>query len=273
MLKKIILWSTGALSILMLAATLAGLFWEKAYAQEAPGWVIQAIGQDLGTLIVVIPAMLLTGFRAAKGSLRSYLIWIGLVLYVIYAYVIYAFFVHFNQLFLLYVAILGLSFYSLALSLAHTRMDEVSASFSEKTPIRLVSHFLTGFAILFSFLWLSEIIPALLSGGTPKSIIEAGLITNPVYVLDLAFFFPSIALTGYLLKRRRPFGYFFAAPILAFSVAMALPSIGAVLAMAAKGMEVAYPPIIVMGGVAAMSIAVAVPFLRQADRPGKSWML
>jgi hypothetical protein len=272
MLKRIIYWSTGALSVLMLVATLAGLLLEKTYAQEAPGWVIQAIGQDLGTLVVVIPALLLTGLSAAKGSLKAYLAWVGLILYVIYAYVIYAFFVHFNYLFLLYIAILGISFYTLVLSLAHTRLDQVAASFGEAAPIRLTSRFLTAFAAAFAFLWLSEIVPALLAGTMPKSMLEAGLITNPVYVLDLAFFFPSVALTGYLLKRRKPFGYFFTVPILAFSVAMALPSIGAALAMAAKGMTVAYPPIVVMGGVAAMSVAVVVLFLKQANCSDRTWM-
>lgn len=49
----------------------------------------------------------------SKGSVKAFLVWSGVPLYLIYAYVIYAFDIHFNRLFLVYVAILGLSFVAL----------------------------------------------------------------------------------------------------------------------------------------------------------------
>ena len=42
-------------------------------------------------------------------------------------------------------------------------------------------------------LWLSELIPASLSGEVPKSVTDAGLWVNPIHVLDLAVLLPGLA--------------------------------------------------------------------------------
>lgn len=70
-----------------------------------------------------------------KGSVKAFLVWSGVLLYLIYAYVIYAFDVHFNSLFLVYVAILGLSFYALIGSLLHLYLNQLQASFSANTKV------------------------------------------------------------------------------------------------------------------------------------------
>ena len=57
--------------------------------------------------------LFIAAYFVNKGSVKAFLVWSGVLLYLIYAYVIYAFDVHFNSLFLVYVAILGLSFYAL----------------------------------------------------------------------------------------------------------------------------------------------------------------
>ena len=50
---------------------------------------------------------------------------------------------------------------------------------------RAVSVFLLVIAILFYLQWLSEDIPALVTGRMPPSVMENGLLTNPVHVLDM----------------------------------------------------------------------------------------
>jgi len=56
-------------------------------------------------------------------------------------------------------------------------------------------------------LWLSEDVPALLAGGVPQSVRDMALPTNPVHVLDLAFFLPAVITIGVQLLRRRPFAF------------------------------------------------------------------
>ena len=71
-----------------------------------------------------------------------------------------------------------------------------------------------------STLWCREDIPAVITGQIPTSILQAHLPTNPVHVLDLAFFLPAILMTGVLLWRRNPWGYLLAGPLLIFSSLM-----------------------------------------------------
>ncbi len=79
--------------------------------------------------------------------------------------------------------------------------------------------------------WLREIVPALLSGGTPKSISELDLPTNPVHVLDLSLLVPAVFVTALMLLRRRPLGFTLAPVLLVFLVliTLAVATMGAML--------------------------------------------
>jgi len=70
-------------------------------------------------------------------------------------------------------------------------MAGIKEYFTEKTPARTVSIYLALLAVLFYFLWLSEIIPALLARTIPQSIRDNGTPTNPVHVLDMAWILPA----------------------------------------------------------------------------------
>ena len=131
------------------------------------------------------------------------MIWSGVLLYLIYAFAIYAFDVHFNRLFLVYVAIVGLSFYALVGSVIQLHLDRLHTSFSDQTTARLVSVFLLLLGIVFSLLWFSEEIPALVTGTIPASVVTANLPTNPVHVLDLGLYLPAMLITAVTLWRRR----------------------------------------------------------------------
>jgi hypothetical protein len=74
-------------------------------------------------------------------------------------------------------------------------------------PVRVPGWFLMVVAVLFALLWLSEIVPDLLAGRPSTSATEWNVPTNPVHVLDLAFFLPAACLSGVLLLRRHWLGY------------------------------------------------------------------
>jgi hypothetical protein len=83
--------------------------------------------------------------------------------------------------------------------------------------------FLIVAALLFAFLWLSEDLPALISGSTPQSVMDMGLPTNPVHVLDLGFFLPAAMVTGVLLLKRKPLGYTLAPALIVFLILTGMP--------------------------------------------------
>jgi hypothetical protein len=61
--------------------------------------------------------------------------------------------------------------------------------------------------VLFAALWLKEVLPAVLRGSTPGSIGEAGLLVNPVHVLDLSLLLPAMLIAGITLWRRQPLAW------------------------------------------------------------------
>src|SRR6185295_17406390 len=107
----------------MAVASAAGVFLPDIYAHETASWAAQGVGQDIVNLLVVFPAVLVSAYLMARGSVRGLLVWLGLLIYVIYSYVLYAFFVHFNRLFLVYVSVLGLAFWAFVGALSMLRDD------------------------------------------------------------------------------------------------------------------------------------------------------
>nr|HET6904929.1 hypothetical protein [Ktedonobacteraceae bacterium] len=198
-------------------------------------WAIQTFGQDIANVVAAI-VLLIAVYFVSKGSVKAFLIWVGVLITLMYPYVIYAFDIHFNSLFLVYVAIVGLSFYTLLGSVTRLHLDSLQPYFAAITKAKLVSVFLLLVAVLFSLQWLSEDIPALLAGKMPQSVMENGLLTNPVHVLDLGLYLPAMIITAILLWRRKPLGYFMAIPLLIFSILTGIGILAMFLVMGSKGM-------------------------------------
>ena len=216
-ISKTVLWLSVIDALLVLLASASGILLKNIYARETPSWAAQAIGQDIVNLVAVV-VLCIAAYFVNKGSVKAFLIWSGVLLYLIYAYVIYAFDVHLNSLFLVYVAILGLSFYALVGSVIHIHLASLHVSFSATTKARLVSVFFLVLGILFYVLWLREDIPALITGTIPPSVTQANLPTNPVHILDLGLYLPAMLMTALLLWRRKLLGYLLAGPLLVFSI-------------------------------------------------------
>ena len=98
-----------------------------------------------------------------------------------------------------------------------------------------MSVFMFVIAGLFFLFWMKDVIPSTVSGLAPASVMQFGLLTNPVHVLDLSVFLPALVLAGLFLLRRRPWGFVFAPALVIFTVFMALAIAGMVIAMVATG--------------------------------------
>ena len=260
-ISKITLWLTLAIAVLVLIASSAGLFLNSLYARETMSWIVQTFGQDIANLVAAV-ALFIAVYFVNKGSVKAFLVWIGVLLALLYAYVIYAFDIHFNSLFLVYVAIVGLSFYTLVGSMIHIHLDSLQPYFAANTKARPVSVFLMTVAILFALLWLSEDIPALLSGKIPPSVTENGLLTNPVHVLDLGLLLPAMIITGVLLWRRRLLGYLLAIPLLVFSILTGIGILTTFLAMSRKGVPTSVGIEAFIAIIIVVSLVLSVLFLR-----------
>ncbi len=235
--KNALLFLTAPMILLLAVAAAYGIYDPRTYAAETMYWATQGIGQDVVTLFIIVPLLIMVTIFAARGGQRAYLLWAGLQFYVAYSYVLYAFSCHFNHLFLVYCGILGLSvwallrfFYSAAATVNQTGMPQ-------RIPAKSSAFFLLIVSTLFYLLWLSEIIPALVRKEIPASIVDTGLLVNPVHVLDLSICLPALIVTAILLLRRHPLGAIFTPAMLVFCILMALAILGMVIAMVMKGLE------------------------------------
>ncbi|MDN5765112.1 MAG: hypothetical protein L0H96_03415 [Humibacillus sp.] len=197
----------AAAALLGAAGSVVGLVSAASiYGRETAILADAATAQDLVNLVLVAPLLVILGWRAHHGHLPAYLVWVGCLAFTVYNYAIFSFSVHFGPLFLLWVAVLGLSTFALIGGLSTVDMAVVKERFTDH-PVRWPAWVVITIAALFTLLWLREIVPDLLAGAPSHSASDWRVPTNPVHVLDLAFFLPAAATSGILLLRRHRLGY------------------------------------------------------------------
>jgi hypothetical protein len=247
------------------AAALAGLVFTGLYV-DAPNWAQQARGTDLATLFFAVPVLAIGLWASTRGSSAGRLAVAAGLLYLVYNYAIFAFAVAMNPLTAVHIAIFGLSLWSLVLSgrTAVEGSDEVSEGLNRRSAGGL----LIGVAVMFGLLWLGQLATASTTGILPPDLIKAGISSNPVYALDLAFFLPLCALAGIgLLRRNAAAAYAF--PMLVWVGLMGAGVVGGFLLMAAAGDLVAVPVVVVISGLSvASSILAAIALVRPGSVTG-----
>ena len=256
---RLIFASSAIIAALVVAASLLGLFAPATYRYETNNWRMQAWGQDVGN---VLAAGVLLGsiHRVTKRSFTGFLVWVGTLFYLLYAYVVYSVAVHFNFLFLVYTTILGLVLYTLIYALAVSNLPD-AAAYPRGRPRTLAGYVLVLTGALFAALWLSEVVPAIVTGTEPKSLTEAVLVVNPIHAVDLSAVLPAFILTGVLALKDRRVGLFFLAPWLTFSVLMGTSIVCAMAIIIARGDETAVPPLIMVTLIVGASLAALWAYL------------
>ncbi len=255
------LWITFPVAILLTIAAGGGVFISGLY-RDRPYFVAQALGQDLISLAVVLPTMIVSAILANRGSPRARLVWLDGLVYLVYSYAIAAFDVSFNSMFLVYIALLGCSLYALIGGLVTLDMAGIKACFTEKTPVMAVSIYLAVLAVLFYFLWLSETLPALVAGKIPQSIQDNGTPTNAVHVLDMAWILPAFGITAVSLWRKQALGYVLAGAILSYVVLLILAILSMVVFMIRQGHPVVVPQVVIFVALFAISLGMLIWYMR-----------
>lgn len=182
-----------------------------------------AIAQDFVGIAVAAGLLILD--RLPGTAARS--LWLGALAFFAYNYAIYAFSLSFGPLFLVWVAVLGLSTIAAVGGLVEVVGD------GRRPPVaaRATGWYLVGAAVLFVLLWLSEIVPDMVAGRASTSAAAWLVPTNPVHVLDLAFFLPATFVAGVsatfvagvTVLRGRPHGVLLAVPALTWLALTCVP--------------------------------------------------
>jgi hypothetical protein len=191
---------TGGLIALLLVITAgAGVFIPDLYSPfiTKPGTVAALFVQDFVSLLAA-PVLLGSMFWTQRGSRRGLVIWCSVLVYTAYYFSFYVFSNVYNALYPLYLALLGLGVYSLAGLLVNVKLDVFAAGVDAKMPVRTLASILL-IALLFVPLWGAMIVQDIAA--------QQARPTALVFVLDLCFLLPAIAIAAVQLWQRRPLGY------------------------------------------------------------------
>lgn len=261
---RILIVLTPILAVALAVVSVAGAFFESVYARETASMAAQGIGQDLVNLFIVAPLLIISFWLMKKGNRTGTLIYGGTVFYILYSFVIYSLGVHFNRLFLLYCLVLGLSVYSFIIFFYG--LKEVRSWFGKGVPARATGIFLIIVAVVFYFVWLRDVLPAIIDNTIPKSVSDYNLLVNPVHVIDMAFALPGLIISGILLMKKHSLGYVFTPLSLVFIILMALALAAMGVIMNVKGINEDLSIVMIFLVISFISTGFLIAFLRKLKR-------
>lgn len=249
----------ATITVLALAAasTLLGLFRQSHY-RDAPALVELYRVQDLTILAVGIPVLAVGLWYAVRGSLRGRIVWLGGLAYMTYMWLSVGIQVSFNDLFLVYVALFGLSLFTLVGGLVTTDADAVREAIEGRIRPSLYAASLSLIGLGLGALWLSDLAPAILGRTTPLIVQETGPQAIVTHFVDLGVVVPTILLSAVWLAQQRTWGYVFAGVVLVLGATLAAPiSVMTLVLMAGDAVTVSpiaavftFLPVVVSAGLA-----------------------
>lgn len=235
------------------------------YGMHTVEQVYQVIPHDMVNLFLAVPALLISFLFARKGILKARLLFMAVTLYLMFTYGIYTFYAMFNRLYLCYVAILGLAFYTFMLTLKGTDAAKVKALFKDRYPNILAGGFLIAASSFMTLTWLGRILPTALSGTIPALDLAQSTTMVP-QAIDLAFVLPLAFVTGIRLCRGKPEAYILGTVLPAFLVFMMTAVFSKGLMLQITGTADGIGTMIIMGTFAAVSLVMTIIHFRFMKR-------
>jgi hypothetical protein len=176
------------------------LYGEGAYRDMSAEVAPQGIAQDYVTLFVAVPLLLVSLYFYRKNSLRGKLLLTGITGYLFVTYLFFTLMAMYNVLFLPWVILLSLCFFTFLLLFRSLDSAFLNAAMSSRVPARFIGGFLMFCAVSIGLLWLSIVLPHALRGTIPAE--TEHYTTLVVQALDLAILLPAAFISGRLLYRR-----------------------------------------------------------------------
>ncbi len=235
---NLVIWLSSLIIVLALVATSIGLFWQDEgdpfsfttlrgdtvsiagkglYRYDTTLMAIGFKAGDAVTLTLGIPSLIFSLFYYRHGSVRGGLLLAGTLAYFLYNYGSIALGAAYNQIFLVYVALMSASLFGLILTLMSFDLAVLPAHFSPHLPQRNIGIYSIVSGIVLLLIWpCLSIVPALVEGNAPPEVWSYTTIIT--YVIDMGILAPVLIVTGIMLLRRNPLGYLLTAMLLIFTV-------------------------------------------------------
>lgn len=186
-------------TIMMAGVSVAGIFYpDKIYQEDE---LLEAfIANDIVSLVIGVPILLLSMWLARRGKLIGLLFWPGALFYVGYNYFVYVFAMPLSWEYILYITLLALSLYTTISLVTSIDGEAVQRRLAGFVPERLAGGVLVSLSTLFLVRAIGEMAGAL-ANQTPVSDTELALL-----VVDFLMA-PAWIIGGVLLWRRQALGY------------------------------------------------------------------
>ncbi|HBC91336.1 MAG TPA: hypothetical protein DCZ10_00120, partial [Pelotomaculum sp.] len=182
------------------------IYGKGLYQHMSAEVAIQGIAQDYVTLFIGVPLLLIALFAARKGSISGRFLLAGTLGYFLVTYLFYLVMGMYNPLFLAYAFLMGASFFAFTLTMLSFDVNKLPLFFAVNTPVKFAGGFLIFNAFSIALLWLSIVVPPLITGIIYPKELEH-YTTLIVQGLDLGLLLPLAAVSGVLLIRKIPSGY------------------------------------------------------------------
>lgn len=264
-LPFIVTTGPGPTEHLAVTGKLVRLYGHGPYRNMPADVAVQGLAQDLVTLLAALPLLLAALWLARRGSPVGYLLLTGSAGYLFVQYVLYLAMGTYNELFLIWVALVLLLFQLLVRLLLWGASEAPDWPQPPAAVRRYVGGYLLFTGTSMALLWLGVIVPPLLDGRFYPDAL-AHLTTMVVQGFDLAIFLPAALLAGYHCLRGTPAGRLLApvfAVFLSLQMTALLAKIGWMTAIGAPaGPALAIIPLLLAGALAAAYLA-----LRAQARP------
>lgn len=232
------------------------IFGTGVYRHMSAEVAIQGIAQDYITAFLAVPLLLVTLIWSRRGSLRAQVVRAGTFGYFVVTYMLYLAMATYNELFLVYALLLGLSFFGLYLSLLRLFHARVSEYFKPAVPSLFSGTFLMITAMLIGLLWLSVIMPPLLTGNLyPNEL--AHYTTMVVQGFDLGLFLPISFIGGYLMRKKTVSGLVYGPVLLVFLSILMTALTAKIIAIGLSGGAI-FPAVIVIPAILIVSLYLAI---------------
>jgi hypothetical protein len=213
------------------------------YQNDSVSVAAQGIAQDVVTLILGIPMLLISLVLARNGLLRGRLLLTGTIAYFLYAYISYSFLSMYNSFFLVYVMLMSASLFAFILCITSFDMEALKKSFSPKLPIKFIGGFQLFIAFMLFMMWMGRIAPSLIDGSIPIGLEHYN--TLVIQALDLGIIIPVAALSGIMIIRRKPLGYLLSSVVIIKGLTMLTAITAMLVGMKNAGVEVSFVEMIV----------------------------
>jgi hypothetical protein len=248
-----------ALAALLVVASVVGIAsGGNGFYASYPAALAGMVGQDIASLLVAVPLLVLAARSAGRGSVRGILILGGILFYVAYGYSYYVL-GGFNALFPVYIVIVAVSLYALLALLVGLDPMAVATQVQPGLPRRIAAGFLLGVALLFVVMWGGMILSLVASNKQPDPV------PHGVVALDGMVLLPALLIGGWLLWRAAAWGFALGAVLLAkLALTGGTLAFTTALSWAWSGAIDDFNMIllVIFGAMAVIATGLAVPYLR-----------